>query len=256
MFARDGFTLLETAFPRHLADQGRAVLFRDLGIDPADPRSWPRPMVRHPGSGADPFREAVNSPRLRAALDQLVGVGRWEQRSGLGTFAIRFPSEDDPGDAGWHLEGCFPVGDEFYTNIASANRSLLMLFLFSDVEPKDAPTRIRVGSHIDVPRFLEPAGDTGRSATAISDYLATLPDRPVVTATGHAGDVYLCHPFLVHAASWPHRGTAPRVIAQPPLPPAEPLCYRRADGRYSPVEVAVRIGLGVQEPTVGSAAQA
>ncbi len=38
---------------------------------------------------------------------------------------------------------------------------------------------------------------------------------PTVLATGHAGDVYLCHPFLVHAASWPHRGTRPRVIAQP-----------------------------------------
>lgn len=34
-------------------------------------------------------------------------------------------------------------------------------------------------------------------------------------ATGRAGDVFLCHPFLVHAASWPHRGRLPRMIAQP-----------------------------------------
>jgi hypothetical protein len=27
--------------------------------------------------------------------------------------------------------------------------------------------------------------------------------------------VWVCHPFLVHAASWPHRGPRPRIIAQP-----------------------------------------
>jgi hypothetical protein len=41
-------------------------------------------------------------------------------------------------------------------------------------------------------------------------------------ATGEAGDVYLCHPFLVHAATWPNRGTTPRWIAQPALDPVEP----------------------------------
>jgi hypothetical protein len=40
---------------------------------------------------------------------------------------------------------------------------LLMLFLFSDVGIDDAPTRIRVGSHMDVARFLAPAGEDGRS---------------------------------------------------------------------------------------------
>jgi hypothetical protein len=30
-----------------------------------------------------------------------------------------------------------------------------------------------------------------------------------------AGDVFLCHPFLVHAASWPHAGRHPRIMAQP-----------------------------------------
>jgi hypothetical protein len=26
--------------------------------------------------------------------------------------------------------------------------------------------------------------------------------------TGKAGDIYLCHPFIVHTATWPHRGSA------------------------------------------------
>jgi hypothetical protein len=47
-----------------------------------------------------------------------------------------------------------------------------------------------------------------RAAAATAHY-------PTVLATGRAGDVFLCHPFLVHAASWPHRGRLPRMIAQP-----------------------------------------
>jgi hypothetical protein len=63
--------------------------------------------------------------------------------------------------------------------------------------------------------------------------------RRRATATGPAGTVYLCHPFLVHAAQR-HRGTQPRFMAQPPLYPARP--YDVASG-ISPVEVAVRDAL-------------
>lgn len=68
------------------------------------------------------------------------------------------------------------------------------------------------------------------------------PDRPLALATGEAGDVYLCHPFLIHGAQI-HRGTAPRIIAQPPLVPTGLLDLDRADGAYSPVERAVRRAL-------------
>jgi hypothetical protein len=66
--------------------------------------------------------------------------------------------------------------------------------------------------------------------------------RPEVLATGEAGAVYLCHPFLVHAAQM-HRGSAPRFMAQPPLHPAEPFRLARSDGDYSPVERAIRQAL-------------
>ena len=47
---------------------------------------------------------AANTPELRAAFDQLVGRGRWRRRTSLGTFPVRFPSHDDPGDTGWHVD--------------------------------------------------------------------------------------------------------------------------------------------------------
>ena len=47
-----------------------------------------------------------------------------------------------------------------------------------------------------------------------------------VLATGEASTVYLCRPFLVHAAQI-NRGIRPRFMAQPPLYPAEPFKLHR-----------------------------
>src|SRR5581483_10195833 len=106
---------------------------------------------------------------------------------------------------------------EWRVNVYSRGRALLMLFLFSDVGETDAPTRIRIGSHLIVARLLAPAGEAGMSMIEISQSAesATV-GLPEVTATGPAGTVYLCHPFLLHAAQ-PHRGISPRFMAQPPL---------------------------------------
>ncbi len=248
-FIHDGFVRLDQAFPRDLADEGRAILWRDTGCDPDDPATWTQPVVRLWYYNQEPFRKAANTARLHAAFDQLVGKGRWHPRPNLGSFPIRFPSPDDPGDDGWHVDVSFPPDSTEPTantdfslwraNIVSRDRALLMLFLFSDVGESDAPTRIRVGSHRDVARFLAPFGDAGQPM-AMFGGIGT--DRPQALATGPAGTVYLCHPFLVHAAQ-KHHGTRPRFMAQPPLAPAEPFRLERADGDYSPVEIAIRLAL-------------
>ena len=46
-------------------------------------------------------------------------------------------------------------------NVFSKRLALLMLFLFSGVDEQDAPTRIRVGSHVDIARQLAAAGEAG-----------------------------------------------------------------------------------------------
>ncbi|WP_248837500.1 phytanoyl-CoA dioxygenase family protein [Frankia sp. AgKG'84/4] len=253
-FVDEGFVALRGAFPTALADECRSILWRLTGLDPNKPASWNRPVIRLDGSGEAPFRQAANTPRLRGAYDQLVGAGRWRPRTGLGTFPIRFPHPADPGDAGWHMDGAYlPPGETwFWLNLRSRDRALLMLFLFSDVGPDDAPTRIKVGSHLDVPPFLAPAGELGRNGLDLCremDAAGKLdnPDRPLALATGAAGDVFLCHPFLIHGAQR-HRGSVPRFLAQPPLDPTGLLDLDRADGSYSPVELAVRRALSPSGP--------
>jgi hypothetical protein len=242
-FIRDGFVRLDNAFSRQTAEQACQILWQATGCDPNDRSTWTRPVIRLDQFGQAPFREAVTAPVLHRAFDQLVGRGRWLPRDSLGTFPIRFPSAAAPGDDGWHIDVSFGVETpdfmEWRANVSSRGRALLMLFLFSDVERDDAPTRIRVGSHIDIARQLAPAGDAGLTLRELAaDGFAGSSHRPEVLAVGEAGTVYLCHPFLVHAAQ-PHRGTNPRFMAQPPLLPREPICLHRADGQYSPVEQAI-----------------
>ena len=74
-----------------------------------------------------------------------------------------------------------------------------------------------------------------------ADGFATSAHRSVVTATGDAGTVYLCHPFLVHAAQ-PHRGKHPRFLAQPPLLPEHPDNW--SHGELNLVEQATARALG------------
>lgn len=250
-FIHKGFVRLDHAFSRQLAEEGRRILWKDIAAKPDDPSSWTQPVVRLGNYGQQPFREAVNTPVLQAAFDQLVGKGRWLPRNDLGSFPVRFPSADAPADTGWHVDASFPGENpqdylSWRINVHSQGRALLMLFLFSDVEEKDAPTRIRVGSHREVARLLEPYGDAGLSFMELAEKLNATANCQEVLATGEAGTVYLCHPFLAHAAQ-PHHGKYPRFMAQPPLLLAERFQLERKEGAYSPVEKAIRIGLGIKE---------
>lgn len=243
----DGFVRIDHAFPTELAEQGRAVLWAATGCDPDNPNTWTQPVIRLGHFAQPPFRDAANTPVLLAAYDQLVGENRWLPPGGLGTFPVRFPSPVDAGDTGWHVDVSFgqeaPDFLDWRVNVSSRGRALLMLFLFSDVGEDDAPTRIRTGSHLEVARYLAPAGEAGKS---LHDMLTDRPDwfdtGREALATGPAGTVYLCHPFLVHAAEV-HRGRRVKFMAQPPLLPKVPLQIDRSDGAYSPVELAIRAAL-------------
>lgn len=242
-FIRDGFVRIDGAFSRETAEEALAILWRDTGCDPHDARTWTQPVVRLGHYAAPPFLAAGNSERLHEAFDQIVGRGRWCPPGAIGTFPIRFPSRADPPDAGWHIDVSFGTENpdflEWRANISSRGRALLMLFLFSDVGTDDAPTRLRAGSHHDIARQLAPAGDEGLTLRELAaDGFAGSQGRTEVLAVGSAGTVCLCHPFLVHSAQ-PHRGSRPRFMAQPPLLPRKPICLRRSDGLYSPVEQAI-----------------
>jgi len=245
-FIDHGFVKIETAFNADLAKECRNALWAEIGLSPDDPASWNEPIVRVAFKASPPFVEAANTPLLHRAYDQLVGEGRWLPPNGLGTIPIRFPSRISTGDDGWHVDMSFGFETtdfmEWRANVKSSGRALLMLFLLSDVGPDDAPTRIRKGSHMTIARELLPYGEAGATLRQLSaSGYASTEDCEVELATGAAGSVYLCHPFLVHAAQ-PHRGQRPRFMAQPPLLPKSEFDPAAPP---SPVQIAIRQACGL-----------
>ena len=245
-FERDGFVPLRGAIPgnvvlacQHEIDEA----LRARGVDPSDSTTWAAPVIRFGCPESEAFARAGTQPRLWACYDQLLGPGTWWHREGVGgTIPVRFPHDDDPGDAGWHIDGSFDVDGEYWVNLRSKQRGLLVLFLFSDVGEHDAPTELKVGSHLDVPELLEPFGDTGVFFAAVAKDLPVHTfERSSAFATGQAGDAFVCHPFLVHRATWPHRGARPRAIAQPAVAINEP--FRLDYDAACPVERAILAGL-------------
>jgi hypothetical protein len=192
-------------------------------VDLADPATWTEPVVRVITPVGRASHRAIRSPALVAAFDALLGPGRWADQGHIGgTVPVRLPHPDDPGDAGWHCDSGYVADDgTLRADRHSTGRALVVLVLLSDVGPDDAPTEVRLGSHADVPAVLEPYGDEGVDGMALGPLVdAASAHRPTVRLTGAAGDVALLHPFTVHRATWPHRGTRPRLVAQGGLLPA------------------------------------
>jgi hypothetical protein len=242
-FILDGFVKIENAFSTELADECRAILWKATECNPNDPSTWTQPVVRIGELGNEPFKKAANTPVLCSAFDQLAGKGNWLPRETLGSFPIRFPVNKPAGDTGWHVDASFPGKEpnnylDWRINIQSKGRALLMLFLFSDVSDHDAPTIIKSGSHAGVAKILEPEGESGLSFMELAERLPGLPKYEEVLATGKAGTVYLCHPFVVHAAQ-DHRGTSPRFMAQPPLLPKRNFNINQPLDQLCPVEMAI-----------------
>ena len=93
------------------------------------------------------------------------------------------------------------------------------------------------------PKVLAPFGERGVFFGDVGPALPTATfRRPRARATGRAGDVYVCHPFVVHRATWSHLGSGPRMLAQPSVANQQPFALRD-DTHVCPVERATLRGL-------------
>ena len=244
-FIRDGYVVIRGAVDAATVADCRERIWGSMaarGIRRDDPATWP-PLVQIDDLSGGAFAAAGMAPRLAAACDELTGRGRWTAPVAVGNaLVVRFPSEDRA-NAGYHIEGSYrgPDGRDGWINIRSRARGLLALFLLTDVGPADAPTRLMCGSHLAVPEFLVPYGEQGTHSDDDFWRPSTL-CLPVAHATGTAGDVFLCHPFIVHTATWPHRGAGPRMIAQPSVYVPDGFAVDGTDP--SPVAQAIVAGLG------------
>ena len=88
------------------------------------------------------------------------------------------PATSSLGDAGWHIEASYEVNGQWHENLHSRARGLLALYLLTDVEADSAPTRLRPGSHLDVPPILAPGGDAGLAWSQAAQHAAAASRMP------------------------------------------------------------------------------
>jgi len=136
-------------------------------------------------------------------------------------------------------------GDSFLHFLDSAEQSLLVVVLFSDIHPKGGGTFIACDSVPLVARYLADHPE-GVLPNGFPNKEFILDCHDCRETTGKAGDVFLLHPFMLHTSSYNHRPEA-RFMINPAAQLREPMRFdRRSDGSaYSPIEQAVLRALGV-----------
>jgi hypothetical protein len=257
-FLDKGFVVIRGCFSRAAAAEFTAPLWERLGYAEHDPSTWAEPIIHLPHRRQLEVREFA--PKAWAAACELVGGAEriapdqpyvWNDG-----FIVNLRKDADqpwraasPASSGWHKDGDF-----FRHFLDSPEQGLLTIVLWSDVRHQGGATFVAADSVGPVARFLaghpqgvyplRPAegGDPDAVLLPYDDLIAQCHD--FVEATGEVGDVYLLHPYVLHAKS-PNVLRVPRVITNPPLTLAEPLRFDRADpDELSPVERAVLRALG------------
>lgn len=305
-FIECGYTPLEEAFPRPNALAVQEFLWERLaerGIRRDDRSTWTVPVCHIRENYSDPVFRSCATERLKDAVEDLLGAGRWRDRDEVGHWGwwpVNFSKGAGrpwtiPAD-GWHWDG-----QHFRHYLDAPVQGLLLLCMFSEIGPRGGGTLVAEGSHRIVARFLSlhPEGlelheaiplchkshpwlraltgavpahpsapgtpepgpaarglyaddDAGAEEEAAAQArLARFTDivthddgtaLKVTEITAAPGDVFLCHPFLYHAASANPSGV-PRFMCNRTTPLKERMRFHRPDGDYSPLEISIRRAL-------------
>ncbi len=155
-------------------------------------------------------------------------------------------------DASSSSPGFHKDGDFFRHFLDSPEQGLLTLVLWSDVEHRGGATFAAADSVGPIARYLA-AHPEGVLPNFFPRSGIINECSEFVQATGEVGDVYLLHPFILHAKAQ-NVLRKPRLITNPPVHLAEPMRFDRDDpSEHSLVEQAILRGLGVEtyhfEPT-------
>jgi ectoine hydroxylase-related dioxygenase (phytanoyl-CoA dioxygenase family) len=237
-FEDRGLVRLEGAIaPRaagEMADRLWTELDRRFGMQKGRPGTWrtERPNKFQALERAGAF-DAMASPAVRDALDELLGEGRWAEPAHWGQVLACFPGTDRDWDVpyqSWHLDA--PAEP------ASAGLIGRVFAILAPLAPLGGGTLIATGSHRIVQAIAERegflrSGDARKRLQAHHPWFADLMSRSaakdrvqrfmeadtlvdgvrlrVEPMTGEPGDVILMHPRILHAAA-PNALRAPRLV--------------------------------------------
>ena len=258
----EGYTIVPGAFPHEVSSAWIADANRRIAEEPErwvkrydpddpnrslksyrsdDPTTWT--WDRLDLIGSETFDIAEIAPLMWSALsDVLGGPARIDTtvmsnymipnfRSDVPHFRPPSPTEN------WHVDD--PSG---INSLYGVRNGLVIVAMYSDVEPEGGGTFIAPGSHRVVASALAEDTDVDLTAPAVRRelYEKSVGSKPAFELTGRCGDVALLHPFLLHTSSRNLSGRI-RWMANPLIYTRTPLDFERSDEAcLSLVERSVR----------------
>ncbi|KAH8673564.1 hypothetical protein BX600DRAFT_208533 [Xylariales sp. PMI_506] len=260
-FLKYGYIHLTNCFTRMQAAEVTKDVWTRLGMSPTDRLTWDRARIHMPSHRT--FDCAQFAPRAWAAICELCGgeerIDAAASRSWRDSLIVNLGTEEGAGRPpvppreldNWHVDGDF-----FVHYLDSPEQALLVIPLFSDIEPAGGGTMLCPDAIPKVARWLfeHPEGvsprmvprgheDFGRERNLAWYNALTRSCDEFVEATGRVGDVYLMHPLMLHSAS-NNALRKPRMITNPPVSLKQPHYFERANGQYSLVELKTIRSLG------------
>jgi hypothetical protein len=250
-FISRGYVRIKGCFDREMANDLTRRACERLFCSISDPSSWPRGCMRPPESQRVSF-ESIAPTAWQAACELVGGADRAASCTWGDGFIINFGRQDEfqwqPASAApnpwhnWHKDGDF-----FRHFLDSPEQGLLVIGLFSDIEPRGGATYLACDSVGHIARLLaaHPEGLLPSELKPLGLEIAARCED-FVDSTGETGDVYLMHPFMLHSQSV-NASQRARFIVNPPVKLREPMSFARPRLEdHSPVERAVLRALGVE----------
>ena len=139
-------------------------LEKKYGARREDPASWAAAAVYGlQGMKREAVFDAIGSDALCAALDELVGAGRWERPRDWGSFLVNFPSGER-----WTVPSRVWHTDFDFRGPADPPRGALVFSFLSDVPAGAGGTLVVAGSHRLIARFVAARPAAGREKMKIT----------------------------------------------------------------------------------------
>jgi hypothetical protein len=246
-FIERGYVVVPGCFSRALAEEMTDRAYARLGYDKHDRSTWKASRVHMSLDRTEDLR--TFAPRAYQACADLVG-GAERIRDPMNIFVEGFiVNFNDGADRPWEppssrVPGWHKDGNWFLHFLDSPEQGLLMIFLYSDIEHQGGGTFIAPDSVGVVSRWL------ARHREGVDPHAFPCAEligqcQQFEEMTGRAGDVILMHPYMLHAISQNHSQRV-RFITNPALSLKEPMNFNRENpADFSPVELGVLRGLGV-----------
>lgn len=280
----NGYVVIKKAFSKAKAAEWSQTLWIRLGLDSNDKSTWNRERIHMPWHKREPvatFSPKVPNPFIFAtlsvssilqtwyAMQDLLGEGRIDEANStwgdsfilnLGTPELEGSTPISPQQLdNWHVDGDF-----FVHYLDSPEQALLVIPLFSDIQPRGGGTYISPDGIELIAKYLaaHPEGvvpvpgqrlvssnsayeDPAEDPESWSHMAAAKQCKRFIEVTGEVGDVVLLHPLMLHSASKNHL-RAVRVITNPPVALKAPFNFDRENMHdFSLVELKTLRSLGV-----------